>query len=64
MTPAEHLAVAEQLITDPDDPGERDWNEYDRTIALTALAHAVIALAIELGVPHGGPTGGATDGGT
>lgn len=53
MTPAEHLEAAEKAIatsqtqTSPMMPEERQRH------VLTAIAHALIANAVEGGVPHG-----------
>lgn len=62
MTPAEHLAEAERLLTEASDPDanvvlDRDWVLIER-----ALAHALIAAAAELGVPHADTTGGGGPG--
>lgn len=58
MTPAEHLAEAERLLSEASDPEanvvlDRDWVLIER-----ALAHALIAAAAELGVPHTDTTSG------
>lgn len=65
MTPAEHLTVAEGIITAATghyargDTAEAAWR------ANLAVAHALIALGAQLGVPHqhlaavGGDGGGA-----
>lgn len=62
MTPAEHLAEAERLLTEASDPDtnvvlDRDWVLIER-----ALAHALIAAAAELGVPHTDTTSGGGPG--
>lgn len=56
MTPADHIALAEQLVdksrsTDaPMMPEERIYT------TLQAITHALIALAVENGAPHSTPT--------
>lgn len=55
MTPAEHIAEAERLV------GLVQGNYGDGPLgspgedALLAVAHALIALAVENGVPHATP---------
>ena len=61
MTPADHIAEAERLvgrIQDGYGDGPLGNPEED---ALLAVAHALIALAVENGVPHAAPpaTGGS-----
>lgn len=55
MTPADHIAEAERLvgrIQDGYGDGPLGNPEED---ALLAVAHALIALAVENGVPHAAP---------
>ena len=52
MTPAEHIARAEQLLALPyqNDGG---WTEQQHQANATeAVGHALIAIAVELGAPH------------
>ncbi len=52
MTPAEHIAQAELLVDmamQTDDPGD---TAKRNNLYTSALAHGVIAIAVELGVPH------------
>lgn len=52
MTPAEHIAAAEQILTEVQDTGD-DWLSNEVTAELlVAVAHALIAIAVESGVPH------------
>lgn len=59
MTPAEHLAEAERLITDSGHGNPPMFYESNYPELLAALGHAVIAAAAELGVPHADTGGGA-----
>lgn len=52
MTPQEHIAIAESLLDGPRDPMDPMFSQIDIAMSVNALAHAVIALAVELGVPH------------
>lgn len=61
MTAEEHLAIAEERLRGPGSPDQENWTELDKAMTLSGLAHAVIALAIELGVPHA-PAGSQGDG--
>ena len=64
MTAEQHLAIAEEQLRGPGTPDQVGWTELDKAMTLNGLAHAVIALAIELGVPHAQPTSqGAGNGG-
>lgn len=61
MTPQQHLAIAEDLLTQGqtgDLPGDFYVNQ---AAALTALAHACIAIGDLLGAPHSGPAAGVAD---
>lgn len=52
MTPAEHIDQAEQLIgmaLETTDPGDTDKR---LNLYTAAVAHGVIAIAVELGTPH------------
>lgn len=61
MTPAEHITAAEQALTAADNWREV-WTEGERTaITLTAVGHALIALAVELGAPHAAAPSGGTN---
>lgn len=63
MTPAEHLAKAEEILSTTAGLVGPPMNETGRTMTLAALAHAVVALAAELGVPHQQATTGGGDSG-
>lgn len=58
MTPAEHLAEAEQLLAQASDPASGNVTDQDWVLIERALAHALIAAAAELGVPHTDTTTG------
>ena len=64
MTPQQHLEVAESLIT-PGPTTDQPYNApVDIAVAITALAHACIAIGDLLGAPHAtGPAGGPSSGG-
>lgn len=69
MTPAEHLARAEQLLADVELSATGGFTDRQWVNVETAVAHALIAAAAELGVPHagittGGETGAAVQGGS
>ena len=55
MTAAEHIAKAEQLLTQAHDPDIESWDSFATASATEAIGHALIAIAIELGAPHAGP---------
>jgi len=63
MTPAQHIAHAESELQAARDLGN-DWELLERvTVALTAIGHGLIAIAIELGAPHqSGDTAAASSG--
>jgi len=63
MTPAEHIARAEEELQAARDLGN-EWDQGERlSVALTAIGHALIAIAVELGAPHqSGATVAATGG--
>lgn len=52
MTPAEHIAAAEQSIADAQNWKDQGVDEYARTELLGGVLHALIAIAVEGGVPH------------
>lgn len=52
MTPAEHIAAAEQSIADAQNWKDQSEDEYARTELLSGILHALIAIAVEGGVPH------------
>jgi hypothetical protein len=52
MTPAEHIAAAEQSIADAQNWKDQGVDEYARTELLDGILHALIAIAVEGGVPH------------
>lgn len=55
MTPAEHIAQAEQLLAQAAEPG-RWWDEGELlATALQSIGHALIGIAVELGAPHTAP---------
>jgi hypothetical protein len=56
VTPAEHLAAAEQGLAGLTDVGAGRYMNGDDVKAIVALAHAVIALAAEQGIPHAPPS--------
>lgn len=55
MTPAEHITRAEQLLEDAAQTDDPLMAEERAGLYTAALAHAVIAIAVEMGVPHAGP---------
>lgn len=58
-----HLAQAEQMAVQATDT---DWDTsgvVDISLATLALAHATIALAIEVGAPHSAGSAGGGSGG-
>lgn len=61
MTPAEHIAEAERLITLVQGDGNSGPLDSSVEDLLLAIAHAVIAFAVENGVPHASvpPAGGS-----
>lgn len=62
MTPAEHIAKAEQLLADTAD-GSSAWPEETVLPNIqAAIAHSLIAVAVELGAPHPSSGTAATDG--
>lgn len=63
MTPGEHITCAEQLL-DSTAMGRDAWPEETVLPNIqAAIAHALIALAVELGAPHlSGPPGPAGSG--
>lgn len=63
MTPAGHVDRADNLLDKLRTDG-RAWDESARIVtALEAVAHACIAIAIELGAPHvSGDTAAASGG--
>ena len=63
MKAAEHLARAEELLAGPDNAADGAYEMIDVAMSLNALAHAVIAVGIELGVPHAVAAGPGADGG-
>jgi hypothetical protein len=62
MTPAEHLAEAEQLVTEVPDPATGMMIVAPPLAVYLALAHVGIALAAELGVPHADAATGGVPG--
>lgn len=52
MTPAEHLAVAEQLTAYADQLDGPGTENLRATLYTGAVAHASIASAVEAGAPH------------
>lgn len=52
MTPAEHIAVAEQSIADAQNWKDQGEDVFARTELLGGVLHALIAIAVESGVPH------------
>ena len=63
MTPQQHLEIAESLIT-PGPATDQPYNApVDIAVAITALAHACIAIGDLLGAPHSGPAAAAVPGG-
>lgn len=52
MTPAEHIAAAEQAIADAQTLREDGWDDTARLEIETGTLHALIAIAVESGVPH------------
>lgn len=55
MTPAEHIAEAERLLTvEYQDGIATPFLPAERKL-LFAIAHALIAIAVEQGVPHAAP---------
>lgn len=62
MTPAEHLARAENLAAQLDQADTYDQRSEGAFLVAWALVHVAIAIAAELGVPHGGTTGGESGG--
>jgi hypothetical protein len=52
MTPAEHIAAAEQSIADGRNWMDQGEDEFARTELLSGILHALIAIAVESGVPH------------
>lgn len=63
MTPAEHIATAEQLADQADDAYGSGLLDEAASKAARGLLHGVIAIAVELGVPHAAAPGGAHDAG-
>lgn len=63
MTPAQHIAAAE-ILADRVSDLRTEWSEQERiALALAAVAHTGIAIAIELGAPHqSGDTAAASSG--
>lgn len=63
MTPAEHAAEAERQLGYVEESGdELEIQERPALILLSALGHAVLAIAYELGVPP--PVGGTPEAAT
>ena len=60
MTPAEHIAAAEQSIADAANWKDQSEDEYARTELLGGILHALIAIAVESGVPHQTTTPGVS----
>ena len=52
MTPAEHIAKAEDLAIQADDAYASGLDDHALSKGIRSLAHACIAIAVELGVPH------------
>lgn len=52
MTPAEHISRAEELAHDAELHIQDGFAETAQSEVLLAVAHALIALAVEQGVPH------------
>lgn len=63
MTPAEHIAQAEAFLQQAPSPDANDYSMIDMAISVNALAHACIAIAVELGVPHAAAASAVTGGG-
>jgi len=63
MTPADHIARAENILRDTRDLGS-EWDQGERVaMALAAMCDALIAIAVELGAPHTAePVSGASSG--
>lgn len=60
MTVSEHLDQAEQLLEAAYTKGD-EWEVSEVVAAaLTAIGHALVALAIESGAPHPNMPGGST----
>lgn len=52
MTPAEHIAAAEELLTTAMDADHFELPSIDNSSLLAALVHIGIAIAVETGTPH------------
>lgn len=52
MTPQQHVAYAEQLLDTLRSDGAFVDPADVLALALDAIGHAIIALAVEVGVPH------------
>lgn len=55
MTPGEHIKRAEQLLAKAEDHQRSGMQFLTTSTVATAIAHALIALAVEGGVPHSTP---------
>jgi hypothetical protein len=52
VTPADHIARAENILRDTRDLGN-EWDKGERiSMTLAAIGDALVAIAIELGAPH------------
>jgi hypothetical protein len=64
VTPAEHIAKAEQLLADAEVEQDGAFPQFVPFKVRLATAHALIALAVENGVPHSPtPPAGVTNAG-
>lgn len=61
MTPAEHLAKAEKLLTVAMEATPATAGPWVQSNAYGAIAHALIAIGAQLGVPHQHLAGGGGD---
>lgn len=52
MTPEQHIAAAEDALAAADEHAEDGLPELLQAALLKAIAHALIATAVEGGVPH------------
>lgn len=63
MTPQQHLDRAEELLATHTTQLGEPWDMADSAYVYQAIAHALIAVAVELGAPHvSGDTAAASGG--